>query len=431
MSDLPSAAVVAAAVIFLVFSAVTSAASTAVVRITRTEAADAYANGVKGAERIVKIVSRRPAATVALSAVRFGFSSLFALCVGLLLLRAFDEWWRAALVFLAVLLVLLVLTTIFSPMRLGQDRPVAVLRVTSRWVWAVTVIAGLVVRAREPSQEESEQLQEDQLALMVERVSESEALDDDERELLQSVFDLGTTLVREVMVPRTDMITCRADESLDRLISLFTRSGYSRIPVVGESVDDLLGVVYLKDVIRRVHHRSDADGLTAKDVMRDPVFVPETKIVDDLMREMQADQIHIALVVDEYGGIAGLVTIEDLVEELVGEISDEHDRAEPVVEDLGDGAYRVPAKLPIDDFGDLFHVEFADDDVDTVGGLFAKALGRVPIAGSSTTLDGIELSAERFEGRRRRLATIIARRAPHADNGLDAEDDVEREENDE
>jgi integral membrane transporter with CBS domain len=145
--------------------------------------------------------------------------------------------------------------------------------------------------------------------------------------------------------------------------------------------------------------------------MRDPVFVPETKVVDDLMRDMQADQVHIALVVDEYGGIAGLVTIEDIVEELVGEISDEHDRAVPEVDVLADGVFRVPARLPIGELGDLFGVKLDDDDVDTVGGLFAKLIGRVPIAGSTACVGGIHLSAERFQGRRRRLATIVARRA--------------------
>lgn len=246
---------------------------------------------------------------------------------------------------------------------------------------------------------------------MVERVSQSVVLDENDRELLQSVFDLNHTLVREVMVPRTDMVTIGGDASLDKAMSLFTRSGFSRVPVVGETTDDLLGVVYLKDVLSRTHLRADAGGLTVDDLMRDPVFVPETKVVDDLMRDMQADQVHIALVVDEYGGIAGLVTIEDIVEELVGEISDEHDRAVPEVDVLADGVFRVPARLPIGELGDLFGVKLDDDDVDTVGGLFAKLIGRVPIAGSTACVGGIHLSAERFQGRRRRLATIVARRA--------------------
>nr|WP_275587066.1 hemolysin family protein [Arcanobacterium pluranimalium] len=214
------------------------------------------------------------------------------------------------------------------------------------------------------------------------------------------------------MVPRTDMISIGEDESVDRAFSLFARSGFSRVPVIGDSVDDLRGVLYLKDAIRRVHHRVNPKEITVADVMRKPVFVPETKMVDALLHEMQANSVHIALVVDEYGGIAGLVTIEDLLEELVGEMVDEHDVAHPEVEALDDGTFRVPARLPIDDLGELFGLSIEDDDVDTAGGLLAKALGRVPITGSRTKVQGLELAADRFEGRRKRLATIIASLAP-------------------
>jgi CBS domain containing-hemolysin-like protein len=217
------------------------------------------------------------------------------------------------------------------------------------------------------------------------------------------------------MVPRTDMVTIDADEPLGRAITLFTRSGYSRVPVIGESTDDLRGVLYLKDVMRRVHRRSDTAGLTVADVMREATFVPETKLVDDLMREMQADSVHIAMVVDEYGGIAGLVTIEDLLEELVGEMVDEHDRAEPEVEEIGNGTVRVPARLPIDELGDLFGLEIDDDDVDSAGGLLAKALGKVPLPGAAVDVLGIHLVAERAEGRRRRVSTLLASRIPEDD----------------
>ncbi|WP_418982418.1 hemolysin family protein, partial [Actinotignum sanguinis] len=294
-----------------------------------------------------------------------------------------------------------------------------VLRKATWWLSPLTWLLSLLIREREFSPEEAEQRQEDQLAVMVERVAESEALDDAERDILQSLFDMGNTLVREVMVPRTDMIAVEADETLDRAISLFTRSGFSRVPVYRESIDDVIGVLYLKDVIRRVHRRHQHDELRVADLVREPVFVPETKIIDTLMREMQADQVHIALVVDEYGGIAGLVTIEDLVEELVGEISDEHDRALPAVEELEAGSFRIPARMPIDDLGDLFGIELEDDDVDTAGGFFAKSIGRVPIRGAETTVAGIHMVADRFEGRRRRLSTIIVAREETDDEGED------------
>ncbi|MBE6484050.1 MAG: HlyC/CorC family transporter [Actinomycetaceae bacterium] len=388
---------------------VCTAVTTALGRITRAEISDSQSLGRAGA-RIMYAVTHRPAATAGLAAVRFILTCAYALCVTLLVLEFVTPTWEAIAIVLAASVLVSLLLALISPIARGAREPLRVLRMFSLGTALITAMFSVLVREREPTPEESEQLHEDQLARMVDRVSESEALDDEDRELLQSVFDLGTTLVREVMVPRTDMVTIHADQPLDKVISLFTRSGYSRVPVVGENVDDVRGVVYLKDVMRRIHHRNDIDDLVVADVMRQPVFVPETKVVDDLMREMQADQVHIALVVDEYGGIAGLVTIEDLVEELVGEIADEHDQAEPEVEDLGDGVYRVPARLPIDELGDLFGVSLEDDDVDTAGGLLAKSIGRVPIAGAETNIGGIHLAAERFVGRRRRLATIIATR---------------------
>lgn len=265
------------------------------------------------------------------------------------------------------------------------------------------------MREGEDDDEEFEQLHEDQLIVMVERVSDSMVLDEPNRGLLQSVFDFNHTLVREVMVPHMDMVSIGTDTPLDKAMSLFARSGFSRVPVVGESADDLHRVVYPKGVLRR-WLRGNTESLTVADLMREPVFVPETKVVDDLIREIQANRVHIAPVVDEHGGIAGLVTIEDLVEEPVGEISDEHDRSAPEVDVVEEGVHRVPARLPIADLGELFGVKLDDSDVDTVGGLFARLISRVPIAGSRASIGGISLAADRFQGRRRRLWTVLARR---------------------
>jgi CBS domain containing-hemolysin-like protein len=338
-----------------------------------------------------------------------------AVCVTLVVADLLPRWWHVLLVAVAVTAFLLALVVQVSPRRLGRRNPVGVLQVLAP-VMSVLAAAGAgvhrVARALAPrpsrTADETRAEREEDLRDMVDRVSESDQIEEEERELLHSVFELGRTLTREVMVPRTDMVTIDVDQPLDKAISLFTRSGYSRVPVVGESTDDLRGVLYLKDVMRRVHHRNDAAHLTVADVMREPTFVPETKLVDDLLREMQADSVHIAMVVDEYGGIAGLVTIEDLLEELVGEMVDEHDRAEPEVEHLPDGTVRVPARLPIDELGELFGLELDDDDVDSAGGLLAKALGKVPLPGSEVDVLGVHLVAERAEGRRRRVSTILA-----------------------
>ena len=404
-SNVPLAALAALAFVCYGIGALFSAGPTALGRITRAEAADAP----KASKRMLSIVSRRQAAIAGLISLRIFFTSLAAVLAVLALASVLDEWWEAVGGYLALTAAASLMLRIVSPASIGARRPVETLALISLPAALATSVASSVVREGEDDDEEFEQLHEDQLAVMVERVSDSTVLDESDRELLQSVFDFNHTLVREVMVPRTDMVSIGIDAPLDKAMSLFTRSGFSRVPVVGESADDLHGVVYLKDVLRR-WLRGNTESLTVADLMREPVFVPETKVVDDLMREMQANQVHIALVVDEYGGIAGLVTIEDLVEELVGEISDEHDRSAPEVDVVEEGVYRVPARLPIADLGELFGVKLDDDDVDTVGGLFAKLIGRVPIAGSRASIGGISLTADRFQGRRRRLWTVLARR---------------------
>lgn len=404
-SNVPLAALAALAFACYGIGALFSAGLTALGRITRAEAADAP----KASKRMLSIVSRRQAAIAGLISLRIFFTSLAAVLAVLALASVFDEWWEAVGAYLALTAAASLMLRIVSPASIGARRPVETLALISLPAALATSVASSVVREGEADDEEFDQLHEDQLAVMVERVSDSTVLDESDRELLQSVFDFNHTLVREVMVPRTDMVSIGIDAPLDKAMSLFTRSGFSRVPAVGESADDLHGVVYLKDVLRR-WLRGNTESLTVADLMREPVFVPETKVVDDLMREMQANQVHIALVVDEYGGIAGLVTIEDLVEELVGEISDEHDRSAPEVDVVEEGVYRVPARLPIADLGELFGVKLDDDDVDTVGGLFAKLIGRVPIAGSRASIGGISLTADRFQGRRRRLWTVLARR---------------------
>ena len=224
------------------------------------------------------------------------------------------------------------------------------------------------------------------------------------------------------MVPRTEMITLASGTRLRTALSLFLRSGYSRVPVVGASVDDLIGVLYLKDVVRRLHTVPGSDDVPVDELVRSAVFVPESKPVDDLLRELQRGASHLAIVVDEFGGIAGLVTIEDALEEIVGELTDEHDRSGPEVEDLGDGVFRVPSRLPLDELGELFDTEITDDDVDTAGGLLTKALGKVPLAGSSGEVVGLLLTADRVEGRRKQVATLIARRAtPGPDDDVTTE----------
>ncbi|MCI4675271.1 hemolysin family protein [Candidatus Mycolicibacterium alkanivorans] len=247
---------------------------------------------------------------------------------------------------------------------------------------------------------------------------------DDERRMIQSVFELGDTPAREVMVPRTEMVWIESDKTAGQATSLAVRSGHSRIPVVGENVDDIVGVVYLKDLVQRTYYSTNSGQDTSvAEVMRPAVFVPDSKALDDLLREMQRDRNHMALLVDEYGAIAGLVTIEDVLEEIVGEIADEYDTDEVApVEELGDNKFRVSARLPIEDVGELYDVEFEDDlDVDTVGGLVALELGRVPLPGAEVVSHGLRLRAEggRDHRGRVRIETVLVSRTELEDGEID------------
>ncbi|MFP5220223.1 MAG: hemolysin family protein [Actinomycetes bacterium] len=250
---------------------------------------------------------------------------------------------------------------------------------------------------------------EAELRDLVELAEQRGVVERRERDMIESVFELGDTLVREVMVPRTDVVTIERGKTVKQALNLLLRSGFSRVPVVGENADDVLGVVYLKDLVRK--ERSEGGGsVKVEEVMREPVFVPDSKPVDELLREMQAQLGHIAIVVDEYGGNAGLVTMEDVLEEIVGEIQDEFDREAPPVEDVDAETRRVTARLPVDDLEEMYGVQLPHDDVETVGGLLASALGRVPIPGATATVNGLVLVAESAMGRRNRIGTVLVRR---------------------
>lgn len=252
-----------------------------------------------------------------------------------------------------------------------------------------------------------------ELREVVDLAQQSGVVADDERRMIQSVFELGDTLAREVMVPRTEMVWIESDKTAGQATSLAVRSGHSRLPVVGENVDDIVGVVFLKDLVEQTYYSNGGIDTRVGEVMRPPVFVPDSKPLDALLREMQKDRNHMALLVDEYGAIAGLVTIEDVLEEIVGEIADEYDTDEVApVEDLGDKHFRVSARLPLEDLAELYELNLDDDlDVDTVGGLLAHELGRVPLPGVEVTWDSLRLRAEggRDHRGRVRIGTVLVK----------------------
>ncbi len=250
---------------------------------------------------------------------------------------------------------------------------------------------------------------EAELRELVDMAEASDLIEAGERRMIHSVFELGDTIVKEVMVPRTEMLSIEAGKTLRQGLSLALRSGYSRIPVIGEDIDDVLGILYLKDVIRRSYDNAGAQASeTVETLMRKPTFCPDSKPVDELLKEMQLNRSHVVIVVDEFGGTAGLATIEDILEEIVGEIVDEYDEEIPPFVQVGDGRFRVSARLPVDELGELFGLDVDDDDVDTVLGLMAKELNKVPIPGSVVEWEGIELVAERASGRRHAIRTVMA-----------------------
>ena len=251
----------------------------------------------------------------------------------------------------------------------------------------------------------------EELIALADAAVEGEVIEQAERDLIESVIEFGGTIVREVMVPRTDMITVERAVTAAEALEITSVVGYSRVPVVGENIDDVVGLAYVKDLIRaELDDKADqpVDGL-----MRHALFVPETKKVAELLKEMQEDKFHMAVVVDEYGGVAGLVTLEDLIEELVGEIVDEYDVEEALVERMVDGSLRVDARILIDELNDLGTLELPQGDWDTVGGLVFDIFGRVPSAGDVCQVDGYRLKVERIQGRR--ITRVLVTRVSEPD----------------
>ena len=345
--------------------------------------------------------------------------------VALVAVDTFGAGWWAALVTAGAMTVVSFVVVGVGPRTLGRQHAYAVGRTAAplvRWLGRVlNPLASLLIligNAVTPGRgfREGPFATQVELRELVDLAEQRGVVEHGERQMIHSVFALGDTIAREVMVPRTEMVWIESGKTLSQALALFMRSGFSRIPVIGESVDDVLGVLYLKDLVRRTQGGAAEDRqLPVAELMRPATFVPESKPVDDLLSEMQAARNHLVIVVDEYGGTGGLVTIEDILEEIVGEITDEYDVERPPVEHLSDGAVRVTARLPVEDLGELFDTELPGDEVETVGGLLAQSLGRVPIPGAQVEVSGLRLLAEGTTGRRNRIDTVLVRRAEPTD----------------
>ncbi|GGO60301.1 membrane protein [Microbacterium nanhaiense] len=253
---------------------------------------------------------------------------------------------------------------------------------------------------------------EDQLLSIVDEAADNDLIEDDDRELIHSVFDFTDQIVRTVMVPRTEMVSIDSRVVASEAVDIFLTSGFSRLPVIDGDVDDVVGVLYLKDLVQ--HAFRETPGWRTAHVgayARPAVFVPEQMRAESLLQQMKRDQVHVCLVVDEYGGIAGIVTLEDLLEELVGEIDDEYDSRTNEVVELAPGSYRVSAGLGADEVGELFGIDIEDEDVDSIGGLMSKHLGHMPQPGEMVEAEGLVLTGGTSRGRGRGIATVFVERS--------------------
>ncbi len=420
-----------AAAVLVVVAGFFSSVDAALASVSRVRAEELANEGRGGARRLL---------TIAGDPSRYLNTALFLrmLCeitaivlVAEVLLAYFDDARVGVLVAVAAMLVVEFVVIGVGPRTVGRIHAQRVALLSSGLIVFFTrvlgplpqlliVVGNLITPGRGFS--EGPFSSEAELRELVDLAEASQVIESGERAMIHSVFELGDTIAREVMVPRTDVVFIEGNKTLRQAMSLALRSGYSRIPVIGENLDDIIGVAYLKDVTKRVFDKHEAESTErVESVLRPVMYVPDSKPVDALLREMQAQRKHVAVVVDEYGGTAGLVTIEDVLEEIVGEITDEYDQEEIELERLANGAVRLSSRYHVDDLGEVCGIAIEDDDVDSVGGLMAKHLGRVPIPGSVVEAHGMRFEAEGPAGRRNRIGTVLVTRLEPEEAGPQAQ----------
>ncbi|WP_409329000.1 hemolysin family protein [Trujillonella humicola] len=420
------------AVLLVPLAGLFGAMEAALQRVSAARVQEMRREGTKRAVALEQVLQERPRHVSLLLLLRIVCEMVAAVLVAVVLYELWGSGWQSVLAAAGIMTVVSYVLVGVGPRTLGRQHAygtalatAGVVRVLGRVLGPVATLLILVGNAITPGRgfRDGPFSSEVELRELVDMAEERGVVESGERNMIHSVFELGDTIAREVMVPRTDVVYIERTKTVRQALALALRSGFSRIPVIGENVDDVVGVVYLKDLVRRSQNLGDGRGPRVEELMRPPTFVPESKPVDELLRDMQAQRIHIAIVVDEYGGFAGLVTIEDILEEIVGEIADEHDAFQrPPVEELDDGSMRVTARLPVEDLAALFDVELpADEGVETVGGLLARELGLVPIEGSATEVAGLRLVAESTGGRRNRIDTLLVCRVPEPADADDGE----------
>ncbi|MEN0070765.1 MAG: hemolysin family protein [Propionicimonas sp.] len=419
------------AALCVVLASLLTAAEAAFTSMSKARADALAADGRPAGSRLQQMVADRAPYLNTLLFVRLLLEITATVLVTIVYAEHFVELWQRILFPVATMVAISFIVLGVAPRTLGRQHvdkvalassgPVSLLATVLGPIPQLMIVIGNVLTpgrgfADGPFSSEAE------LRELVDIAEAKDLIEAGERQMIHSVFELGDTIVKEVMVPRTEMVYIERSKSLRQGVSLALRSGFSRIPVIDDDIDDVVGILYLKDVIRRMYDNPKAQSSEAvESLMRPPTFCPDSKPVDELLREMQLTRSHVVIVIDEFGGTAGVVTLEDVLEEIVGEIVDEYDQEVAPVTELGENRFRVSARLPIDDLGDLFGMKLDDEDVDTVLGLMAKELNKVPIPGSVIRWEGIELTAERGTGRRHTIQTVLASRVDgEADLAADA-----------
>ena len=396
-----------AIVILLAVSVFLSLAETALTRMTISKAQVIAERGGFGSKRIIRLVAHPEEFLNVVLLVVLVCQLVQATLVGLVADNLFGAWGLVLATFVNVIVVFVVAEAI--PKTWAVQHTESASRIAAPVVWWMTRFWPFRLIARSligltnviiPGKglKQGPFVSEEEILALADQAVSADILEEGERELIEQVIEFGDTICREVMVPRPDMLAMSDALSVAEVLDEALAAGRSRVPVFGDGIDDVTGVAYVKDLVRA--SRSGRDGVPVSRFARRPFFVPETKHISELMSEMKIRKAHMAVVIDEYGGTAGLVTLEDLIEELVGEISDEYDYEDPMVERLPGGVLRVQARMSIDEVSSLVGAEFPDGDWDTIGGLMFHLLGHVPYEGESATEGEFRLRAEKVKGRR-------------------------------
>ena len=418
------------AFVLIVLAGLLVAIEAALSAFSKARAEELAEEGSPGAERLARILDDPAPYLNTILLLRVLSETSAIVIVAAMVADEVTGFWTNVLIAGSIMTVVSFVVVGVGPRTLGRQQAERIAVVMASPVMWLTMLLGafpkiliLLGNALTPGKgfKEGPFASEVEVRELVDLAAASAVIESEESKMIQSVFDLDDTIAREVMVPRTDLVFIESTKTLRQAMSLALRSGYSRIPVVGENLDDILGMAYLKDITKRVFDNHAAESSEkVESICRPCMFIPDSKHVNELLREMQSERTHVAIVIDEFGGTAGMITIEDILEEIVGEITDEFDAEPDEVEFLANGGWRVSSRYSLGDIEELCGVPIDEEDVDSVGGLMAKLLGCVPIPGASVEHEGLIFEAQAPSGRRNQIGRVLIARSVQSDDASDS-----------